>query len=390
VTRRLAKLLAVAVLALGLSGCPSGNTEWATQITDSAATLNAKGNPDGVQAEYWFEYGKTTAYGSQTPRRAVGSAAQTQTFSERVTGLSPSTLYHFRVVAQASGRPPVYGSDRTFVTLKAADSQPAFPIRGAFYYAWYPETSWSDPTHPKTRYHPSLGFYDSSSPAVIRNHVRALDYGKVEVGISSWWGPGKRTDTRLPALLNETSALGSPLRWSIYYEAEAYGDPSAAEIQSHLVYLRDRYATHPTYFRVNGRFVVFVYGSVENCSMVDRWKQANTVGAYLVLKLFSGYKECPNQPDGWHQYSAHETGHPPYSYTVSPGFWKWDSPTPKHPRDVDAFRQSVRNMVASGSRFQLLISFNEWGEGTAAESAEEWASPSGYGDYMDALHNDGQ
>jgi hypothetical protein len=47
-------------------------------------------------------------------------------------------------------------------------------------------------------------------------------------------------------------------------------------------------------------------------------------------------------------------------------------------------------LVASGSRFQLLISFNEWGEGTAAESAVEWASPSGYGDYLDALHADGR
>jgi hypothetical protein len=190
-------------------------------------------------------------------------------------------------------------------------------------------------------------------------------------------------------LLSETSALGSPLRWSIYYEGESLGDPSVEEIRSDLVYLRDRYASNPAYFRVNGRFVVFVYASAENCSMADRWKQANTVGAYVVLKLFSGYRDCPSQPDGWHQYAAHETAHPPYSFTVSPGFWKWDQPVPKHPRDLDGFRQSVRNMVASGARFQLLISFNEWGEGTAAESAEEWASPSGYGDYMDALHDNG-
>jgi hypothetical protein len=189
-------------------------------------------------------------------------------------------MYHFRAVAQATGRPPVYGSDRTFVTLEAADSQPAFPIRGAFYYAWYPETSWSSPERLHTRYHPSLGYYDSSSPEVIRSHMRALDYGKVEVAISSWWGRDKRTDARLPALLSETSALGSPLRWSIYYEPESTGDPSVEQIRSDLVYLRDRYASNPAYFRVNGRFVVFVYGNAENCSMADRWKQANTVGAY--------------------------------------------------------------------------------------------------------------
>jgi hypothetical protein len=124
--------------------------------------------------------------------------------------------------------------------------------------------------------------------------------------------------------------------------------------------------------------------------MAERWKQANTVGAYVVLKLFSGSRDCPNQPDGWHQYSSSpETSHPPHSFTVSPGFWKWDQPAPKSSRDLGRFRQNVRHMVASGARFQLLISFNEWGEGTAAESAQEWPSPSGYGDYLDALHNDG-
>jgi hypothetical protein len=43
-------------------------------------------------------------------------------------------------------------------------------------------------------------------------------------------------------------------------------------------------------------------------------------------------------------------------------------------------------MVASGARNQFVISFNEWGESSAIESATEWASPSGYGAYLDVLH----
>ena len=31
--------------------------------------------------------------------------------------------------------------------------------------------------------------------------------------------------------------------------------------------------------------------------MADRWKQANTVNAYLVLKVFAGYRNCASQPD---------------------------------------------------------------------------------------------
>jgi hypothetical protein len=44
-------------------------------------------------------------------------------------------------------------------------------------------------------------------------------------------------------------------------------------------------------------------------------------------------------------------------------------------------------MVASKEPWQLVTTFNEWTEGTAIESAQEWASPSGYGTYLDALHS---
>jgi hypothetical protein len=46
-------------------------------------------------------------------------------------------------------------------------------------------------------------------------------------------------------------------------------------------------------------------------------------------------------------------------------------------------------MVDSGEDWQLITTFNEWGEGTATESAREWQSQSGFGEYLDALHYDG-
>jgi hypothetical protein len=44
-------------------------------------------------------------------------------------------------------------------------------------------------------------------------------------------------------------------------------------------------------------------------------------------------------------------------------------------------------MVASREPWQLVTTFNEWGEGTSVESASEWSSASGYGAYLDVLHN---
>jgi hypothetical protein len=46
-------------------------------------------------------------------------------------------------------------------------------------------------------------------------------------------------------------------------------------------------------------------------------------------------------------------------------------------------------MVSSNEPWQLVTTFNEWGEGTSVESALEWSSSSGFGQYLDVLHDNG-
>ena len=270
-----------------------------------------------------------------------------------------------------------------------ADTQPSFPIRAAFYYPWFPEAWNQQGFNPFTNYTPSLGFYDGGSQTVIKQQITAMQYGGIQVGIASWWGQGSKTDGRIPALLQ--AASGTNFRWSVYYENESQGDPSVAQLTSDLTYLRDKYGSDPSFLRINGRFVVFVYADgADACGMVDRWKQANTVGAYVVLKVFSGYRTCASQPDGWHQYSpaVATDSQKGYSYSIAPGFWKKGASV-RLARDLTRWNQNVRDMVASGAPFQLIATFNEWGEGTSVESAQEWASVSGYGAYLDALHDNG-
>jgi len=273
--------------------------------------------------------------------------------------------------------------------ISAQDVQPGLPLRAAFYYPWFPE-AWSQRGQtPYTHYHPSLGYYDSADPSVIQQHLAALQYAGVQAGIASWWGVGTRTDARLGTLL--AAAAGSPFRWSVYYEAEGQGDPSVSQLTADLTYLRDQYAADPSYLRLGGRFVVFVYGDgADGCAMAERWKQANTVNAYIVLKVFGGYRTCASQPDGWHQYApavaADSQGS--FSYSISPGFYLAAGDLCLA-RDLTRWRENIRDMIASGAAFQLITTFNEWGEGTAVEGAAEWASSSGYGAFLDALHDNG-
>ena len=264
---------------------------------------------------------------------------------------------------------------------------PGGPIRAAFYYPWYPENWHQSATQggpdPWSHFTPSLGLYDSSNAAVIKNHIAAMQYGGIQAGISSWWGQGLSTDKRVPALLS--AARGTGFLWSLYYEPAL----SAAGVRSDLAYINQHYGSDPNYLRVNGKPVVFVYGrSVTNCADVATWVD-NNQGDYLNLQIFQGVKSCNPQPDSWHFYgpSYRALVGNPYNFTISPGFYKATEASPRLSRDPAAFATACQQMVASKAMWQLVTTFNEYGEGTQVESSAEYASPSGYGAYLDVLHN---
>lgn len=265
----------------------------------------------------------------------------------------------------------------------------SFPIRAAFYYPWFPEGWTQNNIFPYTNYQPSMGYYSLDDLQVIRQQIGAMMYGNIEAGIASWWGQGSDTDNRINLLL--AAAADTSFKWSIYFEQESLGDPSVSALTADLTYLHDRYSHDPAFLRINDRFVVFVYADAnDGCGMVDRWHQANTVNAFIVLKVFPGYESCNNQPDGWHQYAPAKAADSQgkYSYTISPGFWKIGE-NPLLVRNPQTWQQNIHDMATSRADFQLITTFNEWGEGTAVESADEWATLSGYGIYLDALHHIG-
>lgn len=268
-------------------------------------------------------------------------------------------------------------------------SQPTFPIRAAFYYPWYPET-WPLGSH----YTPTRGLYDSGDPAVVREHIVEMSAAKIRAGIASWFGQNTHQEqTRIPTLLNQAVGLGSlgHFKWALYYEKEGYGSPTVAEIAEDITFIRNRYGRHNEYLRVNRRPVLFVYGDetteAAGCEMASRWEQANqTWNFYIVLKVFPGYRTCVDQPDSWHQYAGATPtdNQAPHSFTISPGFWHALEAMPRLDRDLARWRQNIRDMIASGASWQLVVSYNEWGEGTLLEDSNEFGKT-----YLDALRTDG-
>ena len=102
---------------LTASGPPVVTTNPATLIASSSATLNGSLNPHGLTTTVSFQYGTTTAYGSTTPLQTKTGNTYLD-IGANISGLSPNTLYHFRIVATNSAGTR-FGGDRTFRTLTA-------------------------------------------------------------------------------------------------------------------------------------------------------------------------------------------------------------------------------------------------------------------------------
>jgi hypothetical protein len=105
------------VPAAGLSVTYPAAAALVGPVSASVAALVDAG---GAQAEYLIEYGSTTDYGLCTAAAPLPAGSGAQSVSVLLTGLSPATTYHFRVVADAGGA-SAGGADEVFTTLPAGE-----------------------------------------------------------------------------------------------------------------------------------------------------------------------------------------------------------------------------------------------------------------------------
>lgn len=92
--------------------------------TSSSAILEASVNPNGKATRYRFEYGPADCASSPctaipVPEGELSAGSSSVTVKAKAEGLTPGTLYHFRVVARNGTAPAdkVEGPDRIFATI---------------------------------------------------------------------------------------------------------------------------------------------------------------------------------------------------------------------------------------------------------------------------------
>ncbi len=94
---------------------PAVSGVGSSEVTDTTAVLGGRVDPNHLQTTYRFDYGTDTSYGTSTPVDSAGSGPRRVAVSKTITGLQPSTEYHFRLVASnAAG--DTESADHTFTT----------------------------------------------------------------------------------------------------------------------------------------------------------------------------------------------------------------------------------------------------------------------------------
>jgi hypothetical protein len=143
-------------------------TDPATGLSGEAATLNGSLLGDGTDTHYYFEWGKTTAYGNESPAppgadlpSPAGPSATP--LSVEISDLEPSTTYHYRVLAKNEAGQTSLGLDREFTTPA---NRPT--ISGTFAAEVFADTAilhaQVNPGTGDTVYHAEFGTKECSAP----------------------------------------------------------------------------------------------------------------------------------------------------------------------------------------------------------------------------------
>jgi Ca2+-binding RTX toxin-like protein len=97
------------------ASAPSAATGPPTGVSTRFATVTGTVNPNGRPTSWYFEYGRSTGYGSRTAPVSAGAAVGNVPVSTRLQGLAPGLRYHYRLVATSDGGTTV-GADASFAT----------------------------------------------------------------------------------------------------------------------------------------------------------------------------------------------------------------------------------------------------------------------------------
>jgi len=115
---------------------PSATTAPASGIGMTLATLQGSAsNPDVLAGSVFFQWGTSTAYGSQTLAQSLTAGSSAQQLSAALSNLVPGVVYHFRAVATTPDGTS-FGADKTFTTATNTTTAPVIANVAQSHRSW--------------------------------------------------------------------------------------------------------------------------------------------------------------------------------------------------------------------------------------------------------------
>jgi hypothetical protein len=304
-----------------------------------------------------------------------------------------------------------------FVQQRSARTWPQVPRKVlAFYYTWYgtPErhgrwVHWGkvDPQQydiSASTHYPALGAYDSYDPQVIDAHIDMAQQHGVDGFICTWWGRRTFDDRALGIVLERAKAKNFTV--TIYWETAPGSGPAQVDrAVDDLLYVLRKYGSHPSFLKVDGRPVIFVYGRVMNEVAMQQWPAIITeverqypAGCLLIADGYrSGYARVF---DGIHTYNIcgwvrgnegadlRELSRSRFTesvqlakkagkiacITIIPGYDDTKIRTPglvAKREDGQTYKVLWEEAIAADPDWILITSWNEWHEGSEIEPSRE-------------------
>lgn len=262
----------------------------------------------------------------------------------------------------------------------------------AFYYGWYgspqgPAQEWRHwnprrPDHASAN-RPQLGWYDSTDPKVVAQHVTWAKEADLQGFVLSWWLRDKHEVTVMRLLLDEAARQG---QFDVGLYIESAATPALLRLQVQQILML--FAKHPAYLRVRGKPVIFLYTRIIQDLGNDGLRRAlHDLDVFAIGDLLKPLtlEAC----DGAHTYVSASV---PDRYqqelfdtrlagrlrdklvlaTVMPGY---DDTHARAPGGID-HRSEGRFYagewaMAALADWVILTSFNEWHEGSEIEPSVE-------------------
>jgi acyl carrier protein phosphodiesterase len=156
------------------------------------------------------------------------------------------------------------------VSVKSSYSSASKVEVGLFYYVWYEgglgNGHWNSSLGWTVVDTPILGFYDSSDPSVIKQHLKWFGELGVDFLIISWWGSGalqgyQFADTATRVVFDLINETNSPIKITLM--VEDFNQSGMYDFTAVYDYIYDNYATQygNEFFELNGKPLVCWWNS---------------------------------------------------------------------------------------------------------------------------------